>query len=359
MVAEVALTLFALTQAGLLLRSFLTVDGVEGGIDARHVVAVELRDPGAADLDAFLATFGDIRRSVIEHPAVASADYGLNLPFELTGGRRGGWNNRFEMVADGETRPELLLRQMPVTPTYFETLGIPVLGGEPWPNRQIRPVPQEDDPPAPLPVVLSRNTAEHFFGDWTGAVGALLHHADDPQRQWWVTAVVADVQHWGLDQTPPFALYLPADVMPHRRRALTMAVRFNGPPPDDAGDVLRAAVWRAAPQVPVPAPQPLADWIEGSTAVRRFESWLFGLFAAAGLVLAAAGIYGALLFAVSERRREMGIRLALGATAAAVGRHVIGGGLRLAGFGLGLGLVLSWWGGRLLESRLYQVSALD
>ncbi len=359
-VAEVALTLLMVTQAGLLVRSFLSVHANDAGLDPQHVITMQLRDPAAEDIDGFVRTMRTVRQSLEAEPAVASAGFGINLPFELTGGRRGGWSNRFEMVADGQRRERILLRQMPVSPTYFDALGIPMLGGRTWTEAETLPrTISEDEARPPVPVILSQNTAEHFFGDFSRATGRTLHHADAPERIWRVIGVVGNVRHWGLDEEMPHGLYLPTSIMPHRRRAVSMAVRFRGAPPADAQEALRAAVWRVAPDVPVAQALPMTAWIRGSTADRRFDSLLFGSFASAGLLLAGAGVYASLLFFVGQRRREMGIRLALGATARTVQRHVLAAGLRLAAMGLVIGLVASFWGGRLLESRLYGVGALD
>ena len=123
--------------------------------------------------------------------------------------------------------------------------------------------------------------------------------------------------------------------------------------------MLARSVWRAAPNMPVPAVLSMDEWIHRSTAGRRFDSILFGAFGVVALFLAAAGLYGTLLYNVSQRRRELGIRLALGAARSSVERSVVAGGMRLAILGSILGLGGTWVVGRYLESRLYGIPTSD
>ena len=109
----------------------------------------------------------------------------------------------------------------------------------------------------------------------------------------------------------------------------------------------------------VPTVRPMTEWVERSTAGRRFDSALFGTFGALALLLAAAGLYGTLLFTVGQRRRELGIRLALGAGRGSVERGVVSKGITLAALGSGIGLGGSWAVGRFMESRLFQLESSD
>jgi putative ABC transport system permease protein len=138
-----------------------------------------------------------------------------------------------------------------------------------------------------------------------------------------------------------------------------MAVKLGGDAPAGWARTLREAVWEEVPDMPVPTVRSMEEWIHRSTASRRFDSALFGAFGALALILAAAGLYGTLLYAVGQRRRELGIRLALGAGRKSVEREVVASGLVLAAVGSVIGLGGSWAMGRFLESRLYNLAPTD
>lgn len=129
--------------------------------------------------------------------------------------------------------------------------------------------------------------------------------------------------------------------------------------PAGFAQTLRTAVWQAAPDLPIPTVRTMDGWLDRATAGRRFDSVLFGAFGIVALLLAAAGLYGTLLYNVRQRRKELGIRLALGAARSSVERAVVGGGVRLALLGSILGLGGTWVAGRFLESRLYEVPTSD
>ena len=121
----------------------------------------------------------------------------------------------------------------------------------------------------------------------------------------------------------------------------------------------REAVWAAAPTMPVPTVRSMEEWVDRSTAGRRFDGVLFGSFGALALLLAAAGLYGTLLYTVGQKRRELGIRMALGAARNRVQRQVVSQGLAMALAGCGIGLAGAWGAGRFLESRLFDLGATD
>ena len=364
-IAEVAMSLILVTQAGLLLRSLARVQAHDEGVDVRNVYAVRLFQPGAESIEEFVGQMEEVRRAVAALPQVEQAGFGLNLPFQITGTRRGGWSNDFEMIAAGRRHDEISLRQKPVSAGYFEALGIPLVAGSLWAEAglEIRSGDAAEGggtgPEPALPVVLSRSAAEYFFGAATSAVGETLTDAERPGRVWQVVGVAEGVRHWGLDQPEPDAVYLPTWTMPRGFRSINLAIKFRGEPDASVLAGVRGAVWGVAPDLPVPEMRALEDMVSASTAVRRFDSILFGTIGALGLLLASAGLCGTLLFAVRRRWRELGIRLALGATAARVARRVMGDGVRMAALGVALGVVGAWWSGRWIEGRLYGVDGHD
>jgi putative ABC transport system permease protein len=138
-----------------------------------------------------------------------------------------------------------------------------------------------------------------------------------------------------------------------------MAVKLRGDPPENLARTLREAVWDATPDMPVPTVRSMTEWVSESTAGRRFDSVLFGAFGIMALILAAAGLYGTLLYSVGQQRRELGIRLALGAGRGSVERRVVAKGLILAALGWVVGFGGAWATGRFLESRLYNLAPND
>ncbi|MGW8268531.1 MAG: FtsX-like permease family protein, partial [Longimicrobiales bacterium] len=154
-------------------------------------------------------------------------------------------------------------------------------------------------------------------------------------------------------------IYLPMEQLPFDISLAHMAVHIGADAPSNWTRTLREAIWQAVPDMPVPTVRSMDDWIERSTAGRRFDSALFGAFGVLALILAAAGLYGTLLYAVGQQRRELGIRLALGAGRGSVERTVVRRGLGLAVLGSILGLAGAWATGRFLESRLYNLEPND
>jgi ABC-type antimicrobial peptide transport system permease subunit len=164
--------------------------------------------------------------------------------------------------------------------------------------------------------------------------------------------------HYGLDQTHGDALYVPMELLPFPITRATVAVRAAGA---DMGlaDAVREAIWRVEPGLPVPSFASLQSWVAESSGPRRFGSVLSSVFGILALLLAAGGLYGTLLYAVGQRRRELGIRLALGAGRGRIQTEVVSRGLVLATAGVVLGAFVAWFIGRLLESWLYGVSGQD
>ena len=208
----------------------------------------------------------------------------------------------------------------------------------------------------PTPSVLSETLAIELFGSAQAALGKVI---GSESRQWQITGVAADTRYYGLDRAPQHGLFLPMSRFPYAMPRAHMAVRVQGDAPAGFAQTLRTAVWQAAPDLPIPTVRTMDEWLDRATAGRRFDSVLFGAFGIVALLLAAAGLYGTLLYNVRQRRKELGIRLALGAARSSVERAVVGGGVRLALLGFILGLGGTWVAGRFLESRLYEVPTSD
>ncbi len=357
-VAEVALALILVTQAALLAKSLSLVQSHDPGFDPRRIVTMPLQHTAAGSSAELVATMNEVVRAIERVPGVESAGYGINLPFEITGGDRSGWSADFSMVIKGEVQEERRLRLMPVTESYFSALGVPFLAGTVWSPGEV-PALGATGADTELPVVLTARTAEEYFGTPERAVGQIIWRDGQPERRWRVVGVAGDVRHWGLDEPPPHGAYLPPYTMPNGFRRAHIAVRTQTTDAATLNAALREAVASSAPGVPVAFIRPMTDWIDMSTAGRRFDSSMFGLFAVIGLILATTGLYGTLLFNVRQRRREIGVRLAIGATSEQVVRQVVANGVALAVFGGLIGLLGAAVTGQLMADRLYGVGAAD
>jgi hypothetical protein len=283
-------------------------------------------------------------------PDVRSATYGMEMPFEFVGGSTCCWGQRTATVDVAEPGPTdgLLTYLHPVSEDFFATLGTDLVAGTGW-----RTADAELDE---LPVVLGESLALGHFGSAAAAVGQELQFGGGRVR---VVGVAEPVAHYGLDQTSARGdMYLPLEALPFDAGRATFAIEARESAADLAQSI-REAIWSVEPALPVPAVERLQTWIDDSSGVRRLGSALSGVFGAIALMLAAGGLYGTLLYAASQRRRELGIRIALGAGRARIQGEVLTRGLGLALAGLVIGVPAASYLGRLLESFLWNVSPAD
>ena len=340
-VAEVSLSLVLVTQAASLLRSFVLLHREELGFRTEDVWTLPLtlkRGPGVD----WVQHTERIRASLAETPGVLAATYGYSMPLEYTGGARCCWHNHPSF--DGIEHDASVVMH-PVDADYFDLLEIRVVAGAPWSRN-------EQDM-QPRPALLSEGLASAAFGSASAALGHEMRLADMDFR---IVGAVGDNRHFGHDQIHGPAVYLPITAV--TAGPATMAVQVDRAGPDLAAR-LSEAVWRVEPDLPVPVVRSLEEWAGVATARRRFESLLFTAFGVVALVLMAGGLCGALLHAVGQRRRELGIRLALGETSARLEARVLSQGLRIAAVGCVSGIAGAWTFGRLLQSRLFGTHAND
>jgi putative ABC transport system permease protein len=345
---EVALALVLLVGAGLLVRSFAQVMAVDPGFDARDVLTAELSlpssiYPGDTAVARFHGRLLDELRSV---PGVASAGVASHLPL---GGAR--INGSFEIEGQGEDSGYADYRV--ATDGYFQAMGIPVLEGRAFDERDVIG--------APTVAVINRAAALRFFSGVEPVGRRIRNLAND---EWyygdeWITivGVVGDVRHGGLLSDAYPEVYVSARQRGLRAREAALVVRAADLTPALVSAV-RDRVRSIAPDVPVQL-RTMRERIGGSVADRRFAMLVLGAFASVALLLAGVGIYGVVSYVVERRRREMGVRLALGAAPAGVRAHVIAGAMRPVVAGLVLGGIASLGLTRLLQGMLYGVSPFD
>jgi putative ABC transport system permease protein len=213
-------------------------------------------------------------------------------------------------------------------------------------------------------MLLNEPLAVELFGSVGRAIGQQVALADVgsdalPVPDHLVVGVVAEDRHYGLMQPHGSAAYVPMSSTPFVEAAVSFAVRLMGAPAGDVAQQLREAIWTVEPDLPLPRVRPMTELAERATARTRFDAWIFSTFGALALLLAAAGLYGTLLYAVARERREMGIRLALGAARRSVEARVLQRGLRTAGIGAAVGGASAWAMSRLLRSRLFEIEPGD
>ena len=350
-VAEVALSLVLLVGAGLLLRSLSAVMTVNPGFDKDGVVTLRLSLPEAGyETSAKRAAFySSLLERTASLPGVKAA--GAIQPLPMSG-------EQWVTTVQPEGRPEpppaerLSGEYKAATPGYFAAMGIHLEKGRLFTERDVRG--------APRVVLVSETLARRYYPDEDpiGKRIAFGTSIDDEEEGalWEIVGVVADVAHERLDREPRPAFYAPA--WQHPWPFLSIAVRADG---DLAA--LATAIRREAkgldPDVPIYRVRTLLELVSATVAQRRFNAILLGGFAIIGLVLASVGIYGILSLSVSQRTREIGIRVALGADRRLVLRMVMGQALGLTLAGVGTGLVSALLLGRTLQGLLFGVSAND
>ena len=343
-VGQFALSLMLLAGAGLLLRSFAEVLRVQPGFDARGVLAAQVTlGGGRYDPDeAQQRYWADVVRRVSAIPGVESAGAISSPPLE----GRGDWSYFIEgyEAKPGEF-PDDELRQ--VTPGYFRTLRIRVSGRE---------FTEGDDAKAPLVLLVNEAWVRRFFPG-REAIGRRIRLGNEKGKPRTIVGVVGDSHDLGLDAPTPPMLFVPEGQLANSR--LVLMVRAAGGRASALQQPIQAALADVDAGQPPDWVVPFEDRIAGALAPRRFPLQLLGAFAVLAMVLSALGIYGVTAYGVTQRTREIGVRLAVGAQRSDVVRMVMGGAVRLAVLGVAIGLVGALAGARLLSSQLYGIRSRD
>lgn len=347
-VGQLALALALLGGAGLLVRSLVHLQAEDPGLAPRGLLTARLSLPpsGYGDPDRVAVFFGDLTQELGTAPGVRDAAAISALP--LTGG---AWDLSFGFAdRAGGPSPDLSAEYRAVTPGYFDTAGIPLLAG--------RPLREADRRDAPLVAVVD----EAFVGRYLRGENPLGRRLELPilglpmeshVRE--IVGVVGSVR-LTLDREPAPTLYVPHGQQPVG--AMSLLLRTTGDP-GAAVPALRDAVAGLDPDLPVYEVRGMEQVLAAAMARRRFTAWLVGGLAAVALLLSALGVYAVIAHAVRGRRREIGIRVALGATARDILGLAMRRGILLVGIGVALGLAGALAGGRLLADLLYGVGPAD
>jgi len=344
---EVAVAIMLLVGAGLFLQSFSRVLGVSLGFDPENLLVVRMRLDGkvygGGGADGYYRRFLEEIRAL---PGVVSAGGTTGLPMDALDidFERPYWR-------DGEPRPDgggTGVQVRMATDGYFEAMRIPLLRG--------REVDSRDDRDKPRVAIVNETMAEQ---SWPGesAVGKRLFiDYQNYETVYEVVGVIGDTRFYGHKNASRRAVYIPHAQNPYL--PLNIVIRANGNP-QALAPAIRERALDLDPSQPVHSIQTMAALMGGHVGRDRFAALLMTAFASMAVLLATIGVYSIVAFSVSQRRRELGLRMALGARSADVERLVLKGGLRIAATGGIIGLVGALLGSRYLESLLFGVSATD
>lgn len=344
---QVALALVVVSAAGLITRSLIKLERVDVAFETSRLTFAELSLPLelVSDKRKQIALLDELVPRVRAIPGVRAVTPVLASPYA---------GNTFDgkPAAEGQTPEDAaqnpMLAMDVVTPDYFATLGIPVLRG--------RAFTAEDREGAPTSVILSESAATHY---WPNAdpIGRRLGFAPGTPPAFTVVGVVPDTRYRELREARP-TIYFALAQSSFPVAPMTLAIRMERAESDIAGAV-RAAVEEVDPSVALASATPFEELADQPRAQPRLNALLLSAFALAALVLAAVGLYAVMATMVRQRTRELGVRMALGATGAQVLWVILRRGLALASLGAAAGLMGAIVANRALEAMLFEVSPVD
>jgi len=353
--SEIALSLLLLVVAGLLVRSFIKLQSVSAGVDTRNVLSVRLSLPAAKyALPGPMISFVDrLLEKVQQVPGVRSVSMGSVLPLS-------GMNTRADFTIVG--RPPATLEQQPaaqnrwVAPNYFRTMGIPLVRGRDFNDL--------DTNRSQAVVVIDEELVKrHFPNENPLGMHLRVGDAGPNTREVEIVGVVGGVKHFNLDDAPTPTYYSPITQVPQAAlgffiNGMSLVVRSDTKPLSLANGI-RRQIESMDNEVPASAVRTMDELLTASVAPRRFNLLLIEIFAAAALVLAAMGLYSVIAYTVVQRKHEIGIRMALGASATEVFKHVLREGILLTIFGEAAGLTSAVVATRFLSGLLFGVTPTD
>jgi len=354
-VAQVALAAILLVASGLMVRTFLAIRDVPPGfVKPEEVLTLRISIPQAVVSDAAQVALlhEQIARSIKAVPGVVAVGTTSSLPMD-------GNNNNDPIWVEDFPAPEgqipTLRRHKYIGEGYFEAMGNHIVAGRDLTWRDAHTL-------APV-ALISDNLAREYWKDPSRAVGRRIRRS--PQTPWIeIVGVVGNDRQDGATQPSPTTVYWPImaggfDGQTFVQRSLAYAIRSPRLQSPGFLSEVQRAVWSLNANLPLARVRTLGEIYERSMAQTSFVLVILGIAASVTLLLGVVGIYGVIAYIVSQRRREIGIRMALGAHGGTVQRMFIGRGVLLAAIGLAVGLVSASLLMRLLSSLLFGVSPFD
>ena len=349
-VAEVSLSLILVIGAALLTMSFARLQRVDPGFDPRHVLtaSINLPVPGAFDFKndgpGWAAAFGQLQGRLARIPGVVAAGAVSAIPLTSTAEGGGTWNVGDAPPAPGQAHSG---QYLVIEGEYFKAMGIPVVGGRAFDASDLAST-------TPVAIVNEEYAKRFLNGPAVGRQIVTFFDFTTGRVPRTIVGVVKDVQYGLLDAPTKPQVYVPEQQMPYP--GLQIVLRVNGEPMSVLPAVKRE-VKSVDPRVAVSKARTADDVFTDALAQRRFSMRLILFFAAAALALAMIGLYGVIALSVNHRRREIGVRMAIGARPRDVVRLVLGEGMAITALGVIIGLFGAFAVSRVLGSLLYDVSA--
>lgn len=352
-VGQTAVALVLLTGAGLMTRSLLKLSAVSPGFQSEHVLTARLSLPpkytngykyGMGQHRAITALQQTLIGRVLQIPGVQAAAFTSNLP--LTGVDN---SRSFDIEGHPPKAPGSFdsTKYRPVSAGYFETVGIPIERG--------RGIEAGDIEDRPLVVAINESMARQYWGA-TNPVGQRVRFDNGDWRS--IVGVVGNVHHKGLAVQPESEMYVPYGQVPNVEARPVIVLRTSADPANSTS-ALRRALADIDATIPMDQVETMSEIVRGSVAASRFRTSIVSMFALLALSVACIGLYGVMSYTISQRTREIGIRMAIGATRGAVLRSVLARAAKLVGLGILFGVIGSLMLGQLIASLLYGVTPFD
>ncbi|HSF18088.1 MAG TPA: ABC transporter permease [Vicinamibacteria bacterium] len=341
-VAEVALALALLIVAGAFLRSFVHLSRFDPGFRRDNLLTWEISLTGTShtEPERQRVLIDSVLERIRSDASVSEASFVNHLPI-------GGDLWRIPFSVDGLPEDARAAHRT-VSPGYFRTLGIPILAGRGFDE-------SDRDDTAPV-VVINQTLAERtFVGE--SPIGREITIGTSDRAT--VVGVAGDARQWALTDPVRPEIYFPYNQNPSDWWHQTTLVVRSDVAPDRLEPRLRAAIAELDPRLPVTQGRTFESILSSSLAEPRLHFVLMALFALIGLALSVAGVYGVIAFAAQRRRREIGLRMALGASPGTIRKMVLGNGLVLTGAGVLIGTVVAAATGQALEGLAHGVSVVD
>jgi putative ABC transport system permease protein len=346
-VAEIAAALVLLVGAGLLLRTMANLLSIDVGFRSDHLLTMRTAPARTMTHTDRLSYYDRVVAGVLALPGVEAAAFVSDLAFQQAGDSRAFQIEGHAPPKNGQV--QLALYRVG-TNDYLKTLGVKVLAGRLF---------ERSDGPSSAPVVVITETpAKQFFRNENPLGHRLTVYGPDAPAMT-IVGVVNDVHERGFEPAMMPGIYIPIAQAPHALSVPQNLIVRTKVDPTTLAESVRRVIGTVNPLQPVARVRTMDEWIALDVADRRQQTTLLGTFAGLALLLASIGLYGVLSYSVTRRSREIGVRMAVGATASDVTTMIVRHGLQVTAAGLTIGFALSWAAARALSKLLYGVRATD